>query len=709
KAGQIDKLTLKIPWKNLYGEAVVATLEGLYLLVVPGASIISLGAFLPVFLCLLNALHFGYCCHADAGAHSGEFIYGLENFVYKDVKPGRKRKKHKNHFKKRFKGLDRSKDKPKEAKKDTFLEKLATQVIKNVQVKITDIHIKYEDDVTDPERPLSFGVTLGEFSLLSTNEHWTPCILNEAEKIIYKLIRLDSLSAYWNVNCCMSYHGSREQILDQLKNEILTSRNIPRNHQYIFQPISASAKLYMNPYAEIELKTPKLDCNIEVQNIAIELTKPQYLSMIDLLESVDYMVRNAPYRKYKPYLPLHTNSRQWWKYAINSVLEVHIRRYTRMWSWSNIKKHRQLLQSYKTVYKSKLTQTKVSEEIQKQIQDLEKTLDVFNIILGRQQAQVEVIRSGQKLRKKSDTGEKRGGWFSGFWGKKESKKKDEESLIPETIDDLMTPEEKDKLFTAIGYSDSTHNLTLPKQYVAHIMTLKLISTSVVIRESKNIPEILKIQIIGLGTQVSQRPGAQAVKIEAKLEHWYITGLRQQDSLPSLVASIGDTASSLLKIEFETNPENSPADQTLIIQSQPVEVVYDAKTINAVVEFFQSNRGLDLEQITSATLMKLEEIKERTATGLTHIIETRKVLDLRINLKPSYLIIPQTGFHQKKSNLLILDFGTFQLNSKDKGLQKTTNSSLEEIMDKAYDKFDIEIKSVQLLFARADLKYQEDFL
>ncbi|KAJ8792869.1 hypothetical protein J1605_004054 [Eschrichtius robustus] len=349
----------------------------------------------------------------------------------------------------------------------------------------------------------------------------------------------------------------------------------------------------MNPYAETELKTPKLDWNIEVQNIAIELTKPQ------------------------------------------------------------------------------------------------------------------VIRSGQKLRKKStDRGEKRGGWFSGFWGKKESKKKDEESLIPETIDDLMTPEEKDKLFTAIGYSESTHNLTLPKQYVAYIVALKLVSTSVTIRENRNIPEILKIQIIGLGTQVSQRPGAQALKVEAKLEHWYITGLRQQDIVPSLVASIGDTASSLLKIEFETNPENSTADQTLVVQSQPVEVIYDAKTINAVVEFFQSNRGLDLEQITSATLMKLEEIKERTATGLTHIIETRKVLDLRINLKPSYLIVPQTGFHHEKSDLLILDFGTFQLNSKDQGLQKTSNSSLEEIMDKAYDKFDVEIKSVQLLFARADENWKK---
>nr|XP_055175680.1 intermembrane lipid transfer protein VPS13C [Nyctereutes procyonoides] len=669
KAGQIDKLTLKIPWKNLYGEAVIATLEGLYLLVVPGASI--------------------------------KYDAEKEEKSLQDIKQ--------KELSRIEEALQKAaeKDKPKEAKKDTFLEKLATQVIKNVQVKITDIHIKYEDDVTDPQQPLSFGVTLGELSLLTANEHWTPCILNEAEKIIYKLIRLDSLSAYWNVNCNMSYQESKEQILDQLKSGIVTSSNIPVNHQYIFQPISASAKLYMNPYAETELKTPKLDWNIEVQNIAIEMTKPQYLSMIDFLESVDYMVRNAPYRKYKPYLPLHTNGRQWWKYAIDSVLEVHIRRYTQMWSWNNIKKHRQLLKSYKSAYKSKLTQPKVPEEIQKQIQDLEKTLDVFNIILARQQAQVEVIRSGQKLRKKStDTGEKRGGWFSGFWGKKESKKKDEESLIPETIDDIMTAEEKDKLFTAIGYSESTHNLALPKQYVAHIMTLKLVSTSVTIRENQNIPEILKIQIIGLGTQVSQRPGAQALKVEAKLEHWYITGLKQEGIVPSLVASIGDTTSSLLKIEFETNPENSTADQTLIVQSQPVEVIYDAKTINAVVEFFQSNKGLDLEQITSATLMKLEEIKERTATGLTHIIETRKVLDLRINLKPSYLILPQTGFHHEKSDLLILDFGTFQLNSKDQGLQKTNNSSLEELMDKAYDKFDVEIKSVQLFFARAEENWKK---
>uniref|UniRef100_A0A674H404 Vacuolar protein sorting 13 homolog C n=1 Tax=Taeniopygia guttata TaxID=59729 RepID=A0A674H404_TAEGU len=620
----INKLTLKIPWKNLYGEAVVATLEGLYLLIVPGASV-------------------KYDAEKEEKYlqdNKQKELARIEEALQKAAEKGRKRKKYKKHFKRPFRGRDHSKDKPKEEKKDTFLEKLATQVIKNVQVKITGIHVKYEDD--------------------TTNENWTPSILNEAAKIIYKVM-----------------------------------------------PVSASARLYINPYAEVELKTPKIDCNVEVQRIVIEFTKPQYLSMIDLLESIDYMVRNAPYRRFRPNVSLHKNAREWWKYAGNSVLEVHIRRCTRMWSWCNIKQHRQLLKSYKNVYKNKLTQSKLSEETQRQIQDLERKLDVFNIILARQQAQVETIRSGQKLLKKKSTEaeKKSGGWFSGFWGKRESRiKEDEESPVPETIDELMTPEEKAKLYTAIGYSDSSHHLSLPKQYVAHVVTLKLLSTSLTIKEDKNVAETLKVQIIDLSTKISQRPGAQAIKVVAKLENWYVTGLRQENIVPSLVASIGDSKSSLLKIEFDVNPEDSTADQSLTIESQPVEVKYDARTINAMVEFFQTSKGMDLERLTTATLMKLEEIKERTATGLAHIIEMRKVLDLKINLKPSYLVVPQTGFYHENSDLLILDFGTFQLNSINQGSSEASNfSSLEEIMDKAYDKFDVKIKNVQLLFGRTGNK------
>lgn len=39
-------------------------------------------------------------------------------------------------------------EKPQVEKQDTFTEKLITQIIKNLQVKISNIHVRYEDDVS---------------------------------------------------------------------------------------------------------------------------------------------------------------------------------------------------------------------------------------------------------------------------------------------------------------------------------------------------------------------------------------------------------------------------------------------------------------------------------------------------------------------------------------------------------------------------------
>lgn len=43
----------------------------------------------------------------------------------------------------------------------------------------------------------------------------------------------------------------------------------------VFKPIFASAKICINPNAEVELNTPKVNLHLEVQNIAIEMTRPQ--------------------------------------------------------------------------------------------------------------------------------------------------------------------------------------------------------------------------------------------------------------------------------------------------------------------------------------------------------------------------------------------------------------------------------------------------
>ncbi|XP_023187860.1 vacuolar protein sorting-associated protein 13C isoform X6 [Xiphophorus maculatus] len=713
KAGQIGKLTLKIPWKNLYGDAVVATLDGLYLLVVPGATIKYDAAKEERYQQEakqreLQRIEEALQSATRRASQTGDLLFGLESVVYKEqlnVPKGRKKtKKHKNVLKK-LKRHEHKADKPQEDKKDTFMEKLATQVIKNLQVKISSIHLRYEDDLSDPQRPLSMGVTLSELSLQTTDENWKLCILNEAAKIIYKLGRLDSLCAYWNVNSPMYYRSSWQDIVDQLRSEISSKDQQLPHYQYIFKPIFASAKMCINPNAEAELKSPKMKLQLEVQNIGIEMTKPQYLSMVELLESIDLMAKSAPYRKFRPDVPVSKNAKVWWRYTFNSIMEVHIRRLSHMWSWSKIQQHRESLKVYKAAYKSKLlSQNKPGPDTEKQIQDLEKTLDVFNITLARQQAQMEVIRSGQKLAGKKAGGQKGGGgFFSGWFGRKAKKEEQEEGKEPETsgLDQLMTAEEKEKLYTAIGYSGSSHNLALPKQYVGAIITFQLLRTSVTIREQCDVPEILNIQMVNLSTRISQRPGAQAFRVEAALEHWYVTGLQQRGAVPSLIASVGDSSSSLLTVVFELNPEESSGDQLLKIHSQPVEIIYDAVTVNSMVDFFKTGKGVDLEVLTSATLSKLEEIKEKTAAGLSHIIETRKVLDLKIDLKPSYLIVPKSGFYSSESDLLIVDFGSFQLYSVDQSSRSSSSSSsLEEIMDRAYERYDVELRRVQLLYSKS---------
>lgn len=68
------------------------------------------------------------------------------------------------------------------------------------------------------------------------------------------------------------------------------------------------------------------------------------------------------------------------------------------------------------------------------------------------------------------------------------------------------------------------------------------------------------------------------RVEATLQHWFVTGLQQQGTVPSLIASVGEDSSSLLSVVFELNPEDSSADQMLRLYSQPVEIIYDTVII-----------------------------------------------------------------------------------------------------------------------------------
>ncbi len=52
----------------------------------------------------------------------------------------------------------------------------------------------------------------------------------------------------------------------------------------------------------------------------------QFRDIVGLVESLDRMTINSKFLKYKPVVPVETDQRAWWDYAITAVLEEDVRR-----------------------------------------------------------------------------------------------------------------------------------------------------------------------------------------------------------------------------------------------------------------------------------------------------------------------------------------------------------------------------------------------
>ncbi|KAF7652944.1 hypothetical protein LDENG_00089730 [Lucifuga dentata] len=676
RAGHIGRLELKIPWKNLYTQSVEATLDGVYLLIVPTASI-----------------------KYDAEKEEKQTQEARQRELQRIEETKQKAAEQEN---------------PVLEKQDTFVEKLVTQVIKNLQVKISNIHVRYEDDVTNPRCPLSFGVSLKNLSLQTADKNWIPSLLDENSKLFFKLVQLDSLFAYWNVNSVLFSNHNADDALQCLQSSMEIHNSFPIRHDFIFRPISADAKLRMNPRSDVDFSSPKVDLTVNLSEVAIELNRPQYISILELLGSVDMMSRNLPYRKYRPEVQVHRNACTWWKYVITGILEVDVKPRLHMWSWQHIHRHRQMVKYYRDLYKTKITCKKPSEELLKELEEPEKTLDIFNITLARQQAEMEASKAGLRIYcagMKMEEEESQG-WFSWMWNWGGEADTETKEVKTGGFDELLTVAEKAKLYTAIGYSETAVNPNLPKDFEDMKVNFHMERLSMSFKDNRDTNEIIRLTVGELMSTLTQRPGAQAIKVTAQLSLFEVTGLASNRPAPTLLSSrkaATGAGTPLLRILFETNPLDESANQRLHVVSQPLEIIYDAITVNSMSEFFMPPDDLQLDELTNATLMKLEQFRDRTATGLMYVIETQKVLDLNLNLMASYVIIPQTGFYDATQNIVLLDLGHFMMSSQSrKHLPQLSvgTSKIEDIMSRAYDSFDIQLSSLQFLYSKPDGNWKE---
>ncbi|XP_060551931.1 intermembrane lipid transfer protein VPS13A-like [Ruditapes philippinarum] len=681
KAGHIGNLTLKIPWKNLYSEPVIATIDGLYALAVPNV--------------------------------------GIKYNAEKEEKEKQAAKQKKLTALEEAKKLEAEKDKPKEKKKDSFAEKFATQVIKNLQVEVRNIHVRFEDKYTNPKQPFSIGVSLKELLFRTTDENWKPCIIKEAVSQINKLVKLESLAVYWNSRT--ELYEDRPNLkswLTGLKGAIAADSKA--DFQYLIKPISSVAHLKLNTKPELqEYSSPKMFLTIIFDEISVCLAKLQYNDVLEMLEGFERVALMGIYKKYKPSVPLKGNIRTWWHYAYTSILEETVRRRRKMWSWSYMKEHRDMKNKYREVYIKKLESKKVSGDLQKSLDECEKYLDVFNITVIRQQAELEAAKRGAKRAEDKKNAGWFGGWFGGGGKKKgDGKSKGEVENIQEQFYEQFNAEEKKKLYDAIGYQENEADPTLPKEFVAVRLVTKLNNLSVMLHDnSKTEPQILKMQLKSVFASVGQRPAANAVKVDLKMDKFTLLGTQQEEFVPRMVTSITQTeatqqALSLLDVLFETNPLDGQCDTRVRVNTRPVQIIYDAITVNQMAEFFKPPKDIQLKQLSQAAMSKFDEIKEQSATGLQHAIDLKKYTEIAVDLQPSYVIVPHGGKWTKNKDVakLVLDLGNLKIGTEksqtDDSEGPKSPQSLEDVMLKAYDKFNIKLDRVQLLMAHAGEDWQK---
>lgn len=69
----------------------------------------------------------------------------------------------------------------------------------NLQLRIKDVHIRYEDDVTVSGENFVCGITIESLSMQSCDDKWIPKFTNrEAGGSSFKLLELNMLSVYWD-------------------------------------------------------------------------------------------------------------------------------------------------------------------------------------------------------------------------------------------------------------------------------------------------------------------------------------------------------------------------------------------------------------------------------------------------------------------------------------------------------------------------------
>ncbi|KAJ1653989.1 Vacuolar protein sorting-associated protein 13 [Dispira simplex] len=434
--GYIGELVLKIPWSNLKGEPVRVLLKNIFVLA------------------------------------------GPKRLAEYDPEEDEQRRQRRKQDKLETLEMLSTKPKPEaenDAKQTSFTMQLVTKIVDNLQISIHNIHIRYEDDLSNPEHLFAAGITLSELSAMSTDEFWRVRFIEQPMQSVFKLLRMGHLAVYFNPNTTSLAGQSLPDFLQSFSDLISDENRRPKDQMYILKPVSGMGRLILNK--KFTPITPKSTATFLFDQLAFVLDEIQYKDLLLLVSSFDYSIRQHRYLKFRPpaHITISDNPRQWLQFAIECVLsEVRERR--RRWTWDYFKERRKDRQRYMRLYRELQANPNALEE-KKELMALERKLSFQDIRFYR--SRVEAMRRKERAVTAKqpgpvDTRSWVGSWFGTWSGG--STTPHQTQLSEEQIQELYDTIEFDEKEVILDYD-------LPKECVLLEVNMQLNKGSFTVKQA----------------------------------------------------------------------------------------------------------------------------------------------------------------------------------------------------------------------------------
>ncbi|GFN93642.1 vacuolar protein sorting-associated protein 13d, partial [Plakobranchus ocellatus] len=288
KTGFIGKITLQIPLRRLRSEPWVISIEKLYLVAGP-----------------------------------------LSNLQYDEEKEKQTEEEHKQKMLdaleakwKIFQGTQP--DASSTSSWFSYGASMATNVLENIQLKVKDVHLRYEDDKMNPACPFACGIVIKNLSVQSTDSSWTPKFVSHQETDkMFKLVDLKGFGVYCDANVTMMGDLSHSDLSDAFARDMYLSKsNQFQDHEYILHPITAQGKVTRNTSA-LPLRStssPRISLELTLSDMSVMLATDQYQSLNLWQREFARHGRRRKFRKGRPSCSISSSPRAWWKFAQDSFL-----------------------------------------------------------------------------------------------------------------------------------------------------------------------------------------------------------------------------------------------------------------------------------------------------------------------------------------------------------------------------------------------------